>query len=90
MSNTIRGYGAEFGLVAPKGLAQIERLIEQIEQDRTLPELVRQMVAMLVGQYRHVSAQIREIETRLIEIHRASPLNRGLATAPTIGPVTAG
>jgi len=44
---------------------------------------------MLVGQYRHVSAQIREIEARLIEIHRASPLSRRLAKAPTIGPVTA-
>jgi transposase len=89
VSNTIRGYGAEFGLVAAKGLAQLERLIEHIEQDRTLPELVGQMFAMLVGQYRHVSAQIREIEARLIEVHRASPLSRRLAKAPTIGPVTA-
>jgi transposase len=88
-SKTIRGSGAEFGLVAAKGLAQLERLIEHIEQDRTLPELVRQMFAMLVGQYRHASAQIREIEARLTEIHRANPLSRRRAKAPTIGPVTA-
>ena len=81
--------GPSSGLVAAKGLAQLERLIEPIEQDRTLPELVGQMFAMLVGQYRHVSAQIREIEARLIEVHRASPLSRRLAKAPTIGPVTA-
>jgi transposase len=89
VSNMIRGYGAEFGLVAPKGLAHLEPLIERIKEDETLPELVREMVAMLVGQYRHVSAQIRQIEARLIEIHRASPLSRRLAEAPTIGPVTA-
>ena len=34
VSNTIRGYGAEFGLVAPKGLGHLEPLIEQIEGGR--------------------------------------------------------
>ena len=34
VSNTIRGHAAEFGLVAPKGLAHLEPLIERIEQDR--------------------------------------------------------
>ena len=89
VSNTIRGYAAEFGLVAPKGLAHLEPLIERIKQDETLPELVREMFVMLTGQYCHVSAQIRQIEARLTELHRASALSRRLAEAPTIGPVTA-
>ena len=89
VNNMIRGYAAEFGLVAPKGLAHLEPLIERIKEDETLPELVREMFAMLAGQYCHVSAQIRQIEARLTALHRSSPLSRRLAGAPTIGPVTA-
>jgi transposase len=89
VSNTIRGHAGEFGLVAPRGVSHIEPLIERIFEDQSLPELVRDMFAMLVGQYRHVSAQIREIEARLIEHQRANALSRRLAKVPTIGPVIA-
>jgi transposase len=89
VSNTIRGHASEFGLVAPRGVSHIEPLIERIFEDQSLPELVRDMFAMLVGQYRHVSAQIREIEARLIEHQRANALSRRLAKVPTIGPVIA-
>ena len=51
VSNTIRGFAAEFGLVAPNGLAQIERLAKQIAQDPTIPPLAREMFLVLVGQY---------------------------------------
>ena len=89
VSNRIRGYAVEFGLVAPKGLAHLEPLLERIAADRTLPELVRDLFAMLDGQYRHVSAQIREIEAKLMAFHRASGLSRRLVAVPTIGPVIA-
>jgi transposase len=89
VSNTIRGHASEFGLVAAKGLARLEPLLAQIKEDRTLPELVRDMFAMLAGQYRHVSAQIAEIEARLMAFHRASPRSRRLAEVPAIGPVIA-
>jgi transposase len=87
VSNTIRGYASEFGLVAAKGLAQLEPLLKRIGEDRTLPDLVQDMFAMLAGQYLHVSAQIREIEARLMAFHRASARSRKLAEVPTIGPV---
>lgn len=89
VSNTIRGYASEFGLVAPKGLAHLEPLLARIKEDQTLPEPVRDMFAVLAGQYQHVSAQIREIETRLMAFHRDSARSRRLAEVPTIGPVIA-
>jgi transposase len=89
VSNRIRGHAAEFGLVAAKGLAHLEPLLEEIAADPAIPELARDMFAMLAGQYRHVSAQIREIEARLMALHRASALSRRLAEVPAIGPVTA-
>ena len=36
VSNTIRGHAAEFGLVAPKGLAHLEPLLARIEADDTV------------------------------------------------------
>ena len=33
--NVIRGYAAEFGLIAPKGLCRIEPLLEQDRRDLT-------------------------------------------------------
>jgi transposase len=89
VSNTIRGHAAEFGLVAPKGLTHLEPLLARIEADDTVPRLARDLFAVLAGQYRHVSAQIREIEARLLEHHRASPQSRRLAEIPSVGPVIA-
>jgi transposase len=89
VSNTIRGHASEFGLVAPTGLAHLEPLLAQIKEDQALPELARDLFAMLAGQYRHVSAQIAEIEARLMAFHRASPRSRRLAEVPAIGPVIA-
>lgn len=89
VSNTIRGYASEFGLVAPKGLAHVEPLLDRIATDPTLPELVRDLFVMLAGQYRQVSAEIGEIEARLMAFHRATALSRRLVAVPTIGPVIA-
>ena len=41
LTNTIRGYAAEFGLVAPKGLCKVEPLLARIAEDQTLPAVAR-------------------------------------------------
>ena len=89
VSNTIRGHAAEFGLVAPRGLGHVEPLLKRIAEDETLPAPVRELFVMLAGQYWHASAQLQEIEARLLAFHRASATSRRLADVPTIGPVTA-
>src|SRR6266704_4764686 len=45
LSNTIRGYAAEFGLIAAKGLDKIEPLLTRIAADQNLPELARELFA---------------------------------------------
>src|SRR5215471_20325760 len=47
LSNTIRGYAAEFGIVAAKGLAKIEPLVARIEADETVPALAKELLATL-------------------------------------------
>ena len=89
VSNTIRGHAAECGLAAPKGLAHVEPLLARLAADDAVPLLARELFAMLAGQLRHVSAQIREIDARLLEHHRASQPSRRLEKVPSIGPVIA-
>jgi transposase len=89
VSNALRGHAAEFGLVAPKGLVQIETLAERVAQDVAVPELARKMFALLLGQYRHADAQLKEVEVAMAAFHRNSEVSQRLAEVPGIGPVTA-
>jgi transposase len=41
LSNAIRGYAAEFGLTAAKGMAHLVPLLERIQANETLPALAR-------------------------------------------------
>ena len=89
VSNTIRGHGAEFGVVVRKGLAHVEELLERVANDPSIPELAKEMFVVLAGQYIHLEAQLKEIEAKLTALHRSSEQSRRLAEIPSIGPVTA-
>jgi transposase len=89
VSNAIRGYAAEFGVAVPKGLAQIEPLLERLGQDQAIPQLAKEMFVMLAGQYRHVNAQLTEIEAKMKAFYRGNELCKRLAEVPVIGLVTA-
>lgn len=89
VSNAIRGHAAEFGLISPKGLCRIDELLGKVEQNEQVPELAREMFEMLAGQYHHAETQIKEIDARLMALHRGNELSRRLAAIPSIGPVGA-
>jgi transposase len=46
LANAIRGYAAEFGLTAAKGISRIELLLKDIATDDSLPELARDLLAL--------------------------------------------
>jgi transposase len=85
----MRGYAAEFGLVAAKGLDKIEPLLARIATDQTVPELARELFAELGGEYAQLNARIGKLETRLLAWHRSNELSRRLAEIPCIGPIGA-
>jgi transposase len=89
LSNTIRGYAAEFGLVAGKGLDKIEPLLARIAADTTLPVLARELFAALSEDYAELKPKIRKIETQLLAWHRQNELSRRLAEVPGVGPIGA-
>jgi transposase len=62
LSNAIRGYAAEFGLTAAKGLDKIEPLLGRIESDPVLPALAKELFGDLAREYAELKVQIRAIE----------------------------
>jgi transposase len=89
LSNTIRGYAAEFGITAAKGLDKIEPLLAAIAQDENLPTVARGLFAMQRREYAQLQVELKAIEVKLRAWHRANADSRRLAQIPGVGPVGA-
>jgi transposase len=89
LSNSIRGYAAEFGLTASRGLGRIEQLLERVAADKTLPVLARELFALHGKEYAQLQARLEEIEAKLMAWHRADACSQRLAQIPGIGPIGA-
>jgi transposase len=89
LANAIRGYAAEFGVIAAKGQAQIEPLLLRLQADETLPTLARELFAEHAEEYARLDAQLEAIDAKLMAFYRASATSRRLVQVPGIGPVIA-
>lgn len=88
--NALRAHLAEFGIVAPKGLAHVAGLVVRLDAgDDRIPAPARPALRLLAGEYADVDRRIGEIEAEIGAWHRANPVSRRLATIPGIGPLTA-
>jgi transposase len=89
LSNAIRGYAAEFGVTAAKGLDKIDPLLAQIAQDENLPSLARALFALQGREYAQLQVELKAIEARLMAWHRTNADSRRLAQIPGVGPIGA-
>ena len=89
LSNAIRGYAAEFGLIAAKGLDKIEPLLADILANETLPVMARELFAIHGREYLQLQEELKAIEARLMAWHRANADSRRLARIPGVGPIGA-
>ena len=89
LTNTIRGYAAEFGLTAAKGLDKIEPLLARIAANAALPELAKELFAAYGREYAQLERQIVKIEAKLMAWHKHNELSRRLVEVPSIGPIGA-
>jgi transposase len=89
LGNMIRGYAAEFGITAAKGLDKIEPLVAEIAQDEDVPAMARDLFALQGREFVQLQAQLKVIEARLRAWHRGNADSRRLAQIPGIGPVGA-
>jgi transposase len=83
--NAIRGYAAEFGLIAAAGLCRIEPLLERIQADEKVPVLARELFEIHGREYARVQEQLEEVEDRLMGWHRSNECSRRLAKIPGVG-----
>ncbi len=89
LRNAIRGYAAEFGVTAAKGLDKIEPLLAQIAQDESLPPLARDLFAVQGREYARLQVELKAIEAKLMAWHRGNADSRRLARIPGVGPIGA-
>lgn len=88
LANAIRAHLGEFGLVVPKGVHNMDRLVTEAEA-ADLPADARMPLDLLVGQFADTKARIDAITADLRRAAEADETARRLQTMPGIGPITA-
>jgi len=89
LSNSIRGFAAEFGFSAAKGMAHLIPLLERIREDEGVPPLARGLFASQAKEYAQLQARIAEVDAQLVAWHKADAQSQRLADIPGIGPIGA-
>ena len=89
LTNAIRGYAAEFGLTAAKGLDKIEPLLARLAAAVDLPKLAKELFAAHAREYAQLKVEIQKIEAKLMAWHKHNELSRRLVEVPAIGPIGA-
>jgi len=88
--SAMRAHLAEYGVVAPKGIAHVRDLLTVLQAGAPmLPELARQTLLVIAQMISALSLQIRKIEVELLAWHRTSAVSRRLESIPGIGFITA-
>ena len=89
--NQIRGLLAEFGLIVPKGIANIVTRVPELIEDATneLTAPFRQLIECLIEHFKELDRQVDELEVQIKVWHRNNALSRKLEDIPGIGPITA-
>lgn len=88
LANAIRAHLGEFGLVVPKGVHNMNRLVTEA-QAADLPDEARMPLDLLVGQFNDTKARIDVLTADLRRAAEADETARRLQTMPGIGPITA-
>jgi transposase len=88
LANAIRAHRGEFGVVVPKGVHNMDRLLAEAEA-ADLPAEARMPLDLLVGQFSDTKTRIDAITADLRRAVQADETARRLQTMPGIGPITA-
>ena len=86
--NALRGHLAEFGIIAPQGIANVERLAIRVAgASASLPGAVREMAGLLLEQIGRLGEKIRDLEKRIrtnagseLSVARKTPMLAGSGT----------
>lgn len=88
LANAIRAHLGEFGIVVPKGVHNMGRLIAEAEQ-ADLPAEARMPLDLFAGQFRDTKQRIDVMTAQIKADAEVDETARRLQTMPGIGPITA-
>ena len=89
LGNAMRGLAAEFGVVAPKGMARLDALVTAVEEGEAVPAQARRAMRALREVLTELDRRAAALEAEIVEHARHDMRARLLATIPGIGPLTA-
>ncbi|KQZ18198.1 transposase [Mesorhizobium sp. Root552] len=89
LTNSIRGYAAEFGLITGCGVGKVAPFVERVAEDASLPELARSLFRELGDELTQIEARIGKIDAELKARHRQDELSQRLAQIPGVGTIGA-
>ncbi|QRE76648.1 IS110 family transposase [Methylobacterium aquaticum] len=87
ISNSLRGYAAEFGLTVPQGLAHLADLAERFAKEPAVPDLARTLFADLWEEYQDADERVQEADRQLKLWQRENTTCQRLSEVPGLGPV---
>ncbi|ESY44744.1 transposase [Mesorhizobium sp. LNJC372A00] len=73
LANAIRGYAAEYGLIAARGMCKIEPLLDRIAADKTLPDLARELFALHAKEYAQLQTHLKDVDAKLMGANGMDP-----------------
>jgi transposase len=86
LSNAMRGYAAEFGVIAAKGWARVADVLVRAKEGLPLPAY--ELLGVLAGELVGIEAELRRLDRQLMAWHKRNALSQLLATIPGVGPIT--
>jgi transposase len=86
-TNAIRAHLGEFGIVAPKGVHNVERLLAMGEA-ANLPESARNPIRLLAEQFRDTKVKVEDVTAEIRTAAQTDETAKRLQTIPGIGPIT--
>jgi transposase len=90
--NALRGHLAEFGWVAPRGLAQLTMLADLLDEEEmasSLPDAARAMLRVMTDMLGALDDRIADLDKEIARRAREDEVARRLMTIPGIGPIVA-
>ena len=89
LANAIRGFAAEFGVTAVRGIDRLPSLLDRLQADDSLPTLARELFASQAKEYGQLQVKIADVDAKLAVWQKAEPRCQRLVKIPGVGAVGA-
>ncbi|MEJ0046043.1 MAG: IS110 family transposase [Rhodospirillales bacterium] len=88
--NAVRGHAAEFGVIAARGTAHVEKLLQVVADSASgVPARAQAALALYGRRIAELDADIAVLDREIAAQHKASKASQRQATQPGVGPILA-